>query len=225
MPSVYLSLDGSMRDVYFDKLVMAGYTGRDQAEVQAHIEELKAHGIPAPDHTPTLYPCSPQLLTTSDEIWVLSNDTGGEAEFAMVPSPDGLLIGAASDHTDRKLEETNIPLAKQVCAKIISSEVWRFTDVQKHWDRLILRSWVGENGREELYQEGRLERMMTPDDILRTVRDNMKSPGEALVFSGTMAVLGGNFKNLPVFTVELEDPVRGRALRCSYRTHVLDYLK
>lgn len=225
MPSIYLSVDGSERPVRFDRLIMAGYTGRNQEEVQAHIEELKAHGIPAPDHTPTLYPCSPQLLTSADEIWVLGGDTGGEAEFAIVPDGNDLLIGVASDHTDRKLEETNIPLAKQVCAKVVSSQAWRLSDIRPHWDQLVLRSWIGESGADELYQEGELARMMTPDDILATVGEHEKESSDArVVFSGTMPVLSGGFKFAPVFTVELEDPVRGQRLRHSYRTHVMDYL-
>ena len=36
-------------------IINAGYTGRDQAAVQAHIDELKEEGIPAPDKTPVYF--------------------------------------------------------------------------------------------------------------------------------------------------------------------------
>ncbi len=221
-----LSLEGSERVVRFEKLIMAGYTGRNQAEVQAHIDELKSHGIPAPDKIPTLFACAPELLTTAPEITVLGDSTSGEAEFVMFTDGDEILVGVGSDHTDRKLEETDIPRAKQLCAKVVSREVWRLADVAGHWDELVLRAWVGETGDETLYQEGPLARMMTPQAILDCVQSNITGRlGAAAVYSGTFAIIGGHFKALPVFTVELEDPRRGQRLRCTYRVRKLDYLK
>jgi len=40
----------------YARMVNAGYTGRNQAEVRRHIEELAKKGIPGPPTTPTLYP-------------------------------------------------------------------------------------------------------------------------------------------------------------------------
>lgn len=226
MAFLTLTLDGADRIVRFDKLVMAGYTGRNQAEVQAHIDELKSHGIPAPDKIPTLFACAPELLTTAPEITVLGESTSGEAEFVLFTDGGEILVGVGSDHTDRKLEETDIPRAKQLCAKTVSREVWRLADVLGHWDELVLRAWVGESGPEQLYQEGPLARMMTPQAILECVKENIKEPlGAAAVYSGTLAIIGGHFQALPYFEVELADPRRGRKLRCAYRVRRLDYLK
>jgi len=221
-----LRLDGTDRAVQVDKLIMAGYTGRNRAAVQAHIDDLAAHGIPAPKRVPTLFACTPELLTTADEITVLSDATSGEAEFVLFTDQGELLIGVGSDHTDRQLEMTDIPRAKQLCSKTVSREVWRLADVADHWDELILRSWIGDDGPEVLYQEGRLAAMMTPADILQYVRDSLREPlGRAAVYSGTLPVLDGHFRPSPTFTVHLEDPRRGRTLRCAYRVRTLNYIK
>lgn len=226
MASVHVTVDGQERQCSFDRLVLGGYTGRDQAAVQAHINELAAHGIPAPTRVPMLFACAPELLTTGDQVSVLSEDTSGEAEFVLFTDGPEILVGAGSDHTDRKLEETDIPRAKQLCAKVVSRELWRLTDVADHWDELVLRAWVGREGPETLYQEGPVGQMLPPDAILDYVREHVRGPlGPAAVFSGTFAVIGGHFRPAPTFTVELEDPRRGRSLRCAYRVRTLDYLE
>lgn len=225
MAHITLRLHGQSISVSFNKLVMAGYTGRNQAEVQAHIDELRAHGIPAPEHIPILYACSPELLTTADQITVLGGTTSGEAEFVLVPYEGEILVGVGSDQTDRKLEATDIPRAKQLCAKVMSSDTWRLADLVTHWDELILRSWIGEAGEETLYQEGSLARMMEPDSILSYLHEHTSGPADdAIVFSGTLPILGGHFRPTVRFTAELVDPTHGSRLRCSYQVSVMEYL-
>ena len=53
-----LRAGGKASPVAFEvrRLINAGYTGRDQAAVRHHIEELRAHGVPAPAGTPTCTP-------------------------------------------------------------------------------------------------------------------------------------------------------------------------
>ena len=226
MTRISVMLDAEPREIAFSKLIMAGYTGRNQAEAQAHIDELKAHGIPAPERIPTFYACAPMLLTTADEMFVLGNDTSGEAEFVLLPSGGELLVAVGSDHTDRALEATDIPRAKQLCAKVVSRQAWRLTDIVDHWDALQLRSWVGEDGAETLYQEGPLARLLPPDAILATTEANSTQPiAAAVVFSGTLPAIGGTFRPAPFFQAELTDPIRGRTLRCAYRVQVMDYLR
>jgi hypothetical protein len=226
MAIVSVTLDAEPREIGFTKLIMTGYTGRNQVETQAHIDELKAHGIPAPERVPTFYACAPMLLTTAEEMFVLGHDTSGEAEFVLLPSDGELLVGVGSDHTDRALEATDIPRAKQVCAKVMSKEVWRLADIVDHWDALLLRSWVGGDGAETLYQEGPLARLLPPDAIMAAVQANATQPiAGAIVFSGTLPVIGGQFAPAPFFQVELADPIRERSLRCAYRVQVMDYLR
>lgn len=226
MATIQLTLDGDERTFEFDKLIMAGYTGRNQSEVAAHVDELRAHGIPAPERVPMLYACAPELLTTAGQISVLGGDTSGEGEFVLFQDGVELLVGVGSDHTDRALEASDIPRAKQVCAKIVSREVWRVAEVIEGWDDLLLRAWVGQDGSETLYQEGPLARMLTPQAILDYVGKQLTEPlGSAVVFSGTLSIIGGAFQPSATFAVELFDPRRERRLRCAYRARRLDYLR
>lgn len=228
MPAVELRLDGEPRVITYDKLIMAGYTGRNQEEVAAHIEELRQHGIPAPDRVPTLFPCAPALLTFGGDIDVLGADTSGEAEYVLYVDDDEILVGTGSDHTDREFEAVDINRSKQLCAKVASRDVWRLTDVLPHWDELRLRGWVGANGAQPptLYQDGPLARMLGPDDLLAYVRSRLPGPlGNAIVFSGTLPLLDGQFRPGSSFACELHDPHRDRALRCEYRVRSLDYLR
>lgn len=225
MAEISLQLDGSPTRMHYDKLVMAGYTGRDRAEVQAHIDELLTHGIPAPSRVPTLFACAPALLTTATEIAVLGDHTSGEGEAVLFVSGGEILIGVGSDHTDRALEVTDIPRSKQVCAKPVSAAVWRFADVADHWDELVLRSWVRDSADPVRYQEGTLARLMRPDDVLAYVRGHIHAPDESMVvFAGTLPLLTDGFRPAATFAVELTDPRRNRSLRCAYAVRVLDYL-
>jgi len=226
MAVIEVLLDSNVRRFRLEKLIMAGYTGRDQKEVQAHIDELRKQGIPAPSHIPTLFACSPELLTTANHITVLGTRTAGEGEAVLLVNEGEVLIGVGSDHTDRELEITDIPRAKQICAKVIANTVWRFTDVMEYWDELILRSWVREGNTDLRYQEGPLARLMHPNDVLAYIQEHTLAPfAPAVVFTGTFPLLTDGFRPGATFTVELEDARRERRLRCQYEVSVLDYLR
>ena len=49
-------------------VVIAGWTGRDRATLEAHIRELEALGIVRPKTTPTFYRVAASLLKCADEI-------------------------------------------------------------------------------------------------------------------------------------------------------------
>src|ERR1700748_156730 len=85
-------------------LVVAGWTGRDEAALQHHIEELAAIGVPRPSSVPVFYRISTANLTQAAHLEVLGPDTSGEAEPVVVAMQDGLWLGVGSDHTDRKAE-------------------------------------------------------------------------------------------------------------------------
>lgn len=226
MAEVVLELDGKEIRFAYDRLLMAGYAGRNQEEVRAHIEELKQHGVPAPDRTPTLFMCDPLLLTTGEEVPVLGDATSGEAEFVLFLGGEEVLVGVGSDHTDRELEKTDIPRAKQLCRKVVSRQVWRLRDVRDRWDDLILRAWVGEAGPEVLYQEAPLAALMTPESLVEYVESRVAGgPGRMVLYSGTVSIRGGKFLSLPYFKVQLEDPRTGRCLEAAYRAVRLDYVR
>ena len=196
----------------FKELVIAGWTGRDEAALRKHIKELAEIGVKPPKTTPIFYRVSATLLTTAGEIQVSGPDTSGEVEFVLLAKPDGLWVTVGSDHTDRKAETIGVSLSKQLCAKPMPKDAWRYDEVKPHWEKLVLRSWA--DG--ELYQEGPVTAMRSPEDLLS--RYPLK-PGWAM-FCGTLAARGG-IRPAKVFRMELEDPVRKRKLSHEYRITVL----
>lgn len=54
-------------EVVPDRLVIAGYTGRDERAVAAHIAELAEIGVPPPRSVPAFYDIDPGLLGTDDQ--------------------------------------------------------------------------------------------------------------------------------------------------------------
>jgi hypothetical protein len=195
-----------------DELVIAGWTGRDEAALRKHIRELEELGVKPPKTTPIFYRVAADLLTHARAIQVSGPDTSGEVEFVLLAKPDGLWLTVGSDHTDRNAETIGVSLSKQLCAKVIARDAWRYDDVKDHWERLVLRSWA--DG--ELYQEGPVTAMRSPEDLLS--RHPLK-PGWVM-FGGTLAAKGG-IRPAKVFRMELEDPVRSRKLSHEYRITVL----
>jgi hypothetical protein len=195
-----------------EELVIAGWTGRDEAALRKHIRELEEIGVKAPKSTPIFYRVSANLLTTQTEIQVCGPDTSGEVEFVLLKTENGLRVAVGSDHTDRKAETIGVSLSKQLCAKPVSPESWRYDEVKPHWEKLMLRSWA--DG--ELYQEGPVTAMRSPEDLMG--RYPLK-PGYAM-FCGTLAAKG-SIRPAGRFTMELQDPVLGRKLRHEYAVKVL----
>ncbi len=210
----------------FGRMVNAGYTGRNQAEVQRHIDELAAKGIPGPKKIPTLFPVICQTLLSQPEIEVYGEETSGEVEYVLlVQDPQTIYVGLGSDHTDRHLEETDIPRAKQITPNLISAKVWPLSEVKDHWDRLLIRSSVVNQGRQEVVQEGRLELMMAPDDLMSFVQSQIGPLDNTVIYSGTLGTLSGEFAFGRRFICELLDEELGRRLDLAYDIKPLDYYK
>lgn len=208
----------------YERMVNAGYTGRNQAEVRQHIEELAKKGIPGPPTTPTLYPVIRRALVKDPAIEVYSRETCGEAEYVLlVENEDRIYVGVGSDHTDRKLEEWDIPRAKQICPNVIGETVWDLEDVAGHWDELVLRCRQVVDGREILYQEGKLARLLAPRELMAFVR--AKTGGTldgTIIFSGTLSALTGGFVYGDALHAELADSQINRRLALAYDIHSLE---
>jgi hypothetical protein len=194
------------------QLVIAGWTGRDEAALGKHIKELEEIGVKPPKTTPIFYRVAASLFTHAGEIQVSGPDTSGEVEFVLMRTENDLRVAVGSDHTDRKAETIGVSLSKQLCAKPVSTQSWRYDEVKPHWDRLTLRSWT--DG--ELYQEGPVTAMRSPEDLMG--RYPLR-PGHAM-FCGTLAAKGG-IRGGERFRMELEDPVLKRKLSHEYRVKVL----
>ena len=197
-------------------LVIAGWTGRNVAALEAHIKELEALGVKRPRSVPIFYRVAAQLLTNAAAIEVMADKSSGEIEFVLYALDDGMWIGVGSDHTDRKAETIGVTLSKQMCAKPVGSRLWRYDEVKPHWDKLVLRSYVPDGGKRRLYQEGPVTTMRSPEELIKlyTGGDRL-APGTAM-FCGTFAV-HGDVSYSGSFDMELEDPVLGRKLTHSYQ--------
>jgi hypothetical protein len=198
-------------------LVIAGWTGRDAQALEKHIAELEGIGVPRPRRTPIFYRVGASLLTTAQEIQVIGGDSSGEAEFVLLGIAGEMWVGVGSDHTDRKAETLGVTLSKQMCPKPIGEKLWRYADVQPHWDRLLLRAWAGEGAGRRLYQEGSVAAMRHPEELVRMYggAEARLAAGSAM-FCGTLAVIG-EVAPAAAFEVELEDPVLGRRIGTRYR--------
>jgi hypothetical protein len=195
--------------------VVAGWTGRDPVAREKHIAELAALGVARPATTPIYYHVSASRLTTSNQIEAVGENSSGEVEVVLIRDAGQVWVGVGSDHTDRKVETYNVTISKQVCDKPIAPELWPFDDVRDHWDTLILRSWIEEDGERRLYQEGAVSAMLVPHMIVSGYVPKGELSDGTVMFCGTLAVRGG-IRSSNRFSFELTDPVRNRSIAYAY---------
>ncbi|MGS0893992.1 DUF2848 domain-containing protein [Burkholderia stagnalis] len=211
-------------DVEIERVVIAGWAGRDPAAIRAHIDELAALGVAPPSTTPCFYRVAPALLTQAATIGVLGARSGGEIECVLIDSPAGTLVTVGSDHTDREVEAYGVAVSKQLCAKPLGHDAWLYADVAAHWDRIEMRTWLTARGGERVaYQHGAVSGLLTPDALWHRFADRRAMPARCAMYGGTVAVHGAvaAMADGDAFEMELHDPVLGRSLRHRYAVEVL----
>lgn len=201
-------------EIDIQSAIVAGWTGRDAAAVEKHIAELEELGVKRPASTPIFYRVAATRLTTQGAVEVSGEESSGEVEFVLMKAEGRMWVGVGSDHTDRKVETYSVTVSKQMCDKPISPEFWAYEDVAPHWDRLVLRSYIHENGERTVYQEGPVAGMLPPDGLLSRWNGGDLQDG-SLMFGGTLAVHGG-IRPSSRFEIEIEDPVRSRRISHAY---------
>ncbi|MDH3692765.1 MAG: DUF2848 domain-containing protein [Gammaproteobacteria bacterium] len=206
----------SDRQVTLTSAVIAGWTGRDKEAMEKHITELEALGVTRPRTTPIFYRTSAARVTTAKVIEVTGNGSSGEVEFVLIQHEGEQWVGVGSDHTDREVETYSVTVSKQMCEKPVAPELWLYEDVSAHWDQLILRSFIVNGERRELYQEGVAGAMLAPDDLIGKFTDgDSRLPDGTVMFGGTLAAIGG-VRPAGRFEFELEDPVLHRRISYGY---------
>jgi hypothetical protein len=211
------------RNVQIDRLVIAGWTGRDMAALEKHIAELEAFGVKRPATVPIFYRASIARLTTDDVIEVLGNASSGEAEFVLLRHAGRLWVGAGSDHTDREVEKYGVSVSKQLCDKPLAPVFWDFEEIAPHWDQLVLRAHIAENDGQALYQEGAVTAMLDPKVLIEKFERKSGLEEGTLMFCGTLAARGG-IRPSGTFAFELADPILGRKIHHQYRVQTLPIL-
>jgi hypothetical protein len=209
------------------KLLLAGYTFRDQEQIKRHFEEVEKEGIAGPNQIPAFCPKLTDRITTDERIEVLQGiKTSGEAEYVLIVGQNDLYVGIGSDHSDRETERYNMWISKQICPCVLSKRVWRYRDIRDHWDSIIKRAWVEVDGQRELYQETRLETFMKPEELLRKTEERIDGdPAGVVVYAGTEATLGGEFIYSSHFEAELTDEQTRRTISCVYDTESMDWFR
>lgn len=208
-------------EVDVNTLIVAGWAGRDMAAIEHHIEELAAIGVPRPSSVPLYYRIAENQLTQAERVQALGGDSSGEVETFVFAADGEMYVSIASDHTDRKLETVSVAMSKQVCVKPVATTAWRLADVAGHWDELIIRSWIVENGVEVLYQEGPLSTLRTPQELIAGYTGGAAVlPEGAGMTCGTVGAIGG-IRPAADFSMELYDPRRQCSLRHRYHVESL----
>ena len=205
-------------EVLFDPrhLILAGWSGRDEASVRQHMAELAEHGVPPPSTFPLFYRVSASLVSQVSRLEVLGPHTSGEVEYVIVAMRDGLWITVGSDQTDRNAEKHGVALSKQLAGKVLGGTLWRLDELRGRWDSLMLRAHATIGGARVLYQEGSLGLMRTPDDLIaRFTGGGGTLPEGTVMMSGTLNAIGG-IRAGSRFEMSLEDPAAGRAIRHAY---------
>ncbi|MGH9054620.1 MAG: DUF2848 family protein [Acidimicrobiales bacterium] len=219
---IELAVEGRQRLLDPEVVVIAGFTGRDERAVRAHVEELAREGVPAPPRTPMYYLAPAGLLTQDDRVAVVSPATSGEVELVLFVDGDEAFVGLGSDHTDRAAERHDIALAKLACRKPVSRSAWPFEAVRDDWDSIRLRSWASIGSGAEAYQDSEAGVNLPPAGLLESVPWRRKPRCFAL-FTGTVATLGG-VRPARRFAASADDPSGRPALRLHYDVVVLDDL-
>ncbi len=202
--------------VCVSRLIIAGWTARDRAANDRHIEELRGLGVPPPKSTPMFYSISASRLTQAVEIEVPGHSSSGEVEFILLRHDGKLYVGVGSDHTDREVEKYGVTMSKQVCDKPVAATLWLYDDLCDHWDQLILQSCISDGESRSVYQQGRVIEMLDPSTLLtryESVEGEFKD--DSLMFGGTLPTRNG-IRYSSVFTFGLIDPVLNRVIEHSY---------
>ncbi len=208
-----------------ERIYNLGSATREKKSADAHQEEVADIGVKiAFDRpAPRIYPMDTPIVTTADRIGVLNEQTSGEVEIVLVVSDD-LYIGVGSDHTDRILEKTSILWSKQACANVIAPELWRFSEIEAHWDKCRLT--MEYDGKP--YQDVAVGVFLSPRRILEILRERLlKMPArDFLVFCGTYATVDKKIHFGSRWSFALHDPVLNRAIEHAYTsTNLLDEVR
>lgn len=210
--------DGRVETVVVSALLNAGYAGRNQAEVAAHIAELAALGVPAPTTTPALYPISPYLAQQTDRVYVQHGRTSGEAEWALVITDDDVLLTVACDHTDRELEVHGVAWSKNAAPDVLGAKAWRLSEVADRLDDIVLEAWVSHGADTQLIQRGSLGDLLAPQYWLDVLAERGEANPGTVLLSGTISMVHGIDQFGDAWRVAMTDPAGGEVIDVGYRT-------
>jgi len=194
-----------------EAFTIAGYTGRDRAMVQKHIDELEREGIAPPPEVPMWYEMPLSILTNGESIAVSSAQSCGEVEPILIANGDALYLGIGSDHTARDVEREDIATSKRVCPKPIGRTIARVAALDASFDTVKLESWI--DG--EAYQSGTFAQIAPLQTLLDGFRSRTKA--QSFVLScGTVPLLTHGFRFGTKFTAKISGGPLAAPLTLNY---------
>lgn len=203
-------------EVTVTNCVVAGWTGRDKAAIDHHIEELAEIGVPGPSTVPLYYRVAVEQLTQGGHVQVIGGDSSGEVEPVLVATETGLYLTVGSDHTDRKVETYSIAVSKQMCPKVLGTTAWPVS-LDDDLDGLVLEAKATIKGQDEAYQSGTLA-------LIRPLKDLVDGYGGlkpgTVMLCGTVPVTGG-IRPAERLSISITDPAKGRSLAHAYDIETL----
>lgn len=196
--TLHLTVAGSGDQLHVDpaRLIVAGYTARDQDAVSRHIAELAEIGVAPPPTVPAFYDLRPALLTTDDVVSVPGPNTSGEVEPVLLRVSGRWFLAVGSDHTDRDLERDDIAASKAACPKPIGPTVAELRGDPDSFDLDQITAVSVVDG--TTYQASTLAELLRPGDVLARMRtafadDPLDTVEDFAIFGGTTPLLGGVF--------------------------------
>jgi hypothetical protein len=206
------------RSLNVTRVYNLGFTIRDKEKQQAHIDEVDGVHVPWPPRLPIIFPIAAWATITSEDVPVQYATTSGEIEIVTVVDNGELFVGVGSDHTDRELEKTDIPWAKQVTPNVLAPTLWRWSEVKDHWDEVLLESTVDSGSGPVLYQQAGVKEFWTPQEMVDSVQDRIVHvPGVQVFYSGTVVSVNHKLDFGHVFRMRMIDPVLKREIDFTYR--------
>ena len=226
MNLLHFQVDGGIAfDVLPARLVVAGWTGRDSAAIEHHIEELAAIGVPRPSSVPLYYRMSRTLLTQDDALEMLGSATSGEAEPVLVRHDGRWWLTVGSDHTDRAVETYSVAVSKQLCAKPLARHAWAWDEVAASADTITLRSEIFEQGAWVTYQEGPMARIRPLHSLVDGLPADVPVADGLVLFCGTLGAIpradGVGIRPAARMRIELIDAARGLRIAHEYAVTAL----
>ncbi len=204
---------GARVEVEPEAFTIAGYTGRDRAMVQKHIDELEREGIAPPPEVPMWYEMPTEILTTDDRIEVNSTQSCGEVEPVLIGVDGRIYLGIGSDHTARDIEREDIATSKRACPKPVGRSVLRVGTLDASLDEFKLESWI--DG--EAYQSGTFAQI-TPLQTLLTGFRSRRSATPFVLFCGTVPLLTHAFRFGVNFKARISGGLLAEPLTLEYAT-------
>lgn len=220
--TIDFDVSGSLLSCDVAAVYNAGYTGRNQSVVQAHIDELAEQGISGPTEVPTLFSVPTYMVLQETDVEVEHDKTSGEAEWAMLYRGESLspLLTVASDHTDRAVEAFSVTSSKQLSPNLLGTQAWQLDQITEQLDAITLRSKVLVDGEWVLLQDGTIGDLISPLDWLQRLRDLDRLVPGTLLLGGTLPMRDAAKQFADAWSVELALPT-GESIGVQYAVNKL----